>query len=235
MAVSPDSVDLAAGAGALLRRARERQGLDEDDIIQRIGLPRRTLRALEADDYAALPALVYVRGYLRTYCDILGLRPSPVLACFDDHHTAWMQARQPAPVVPGRKPSGAAIAALAASLMACSLVTWALYSDSVELPLWREPAGAARSIASQGQAPEISAGQLVFEFHADSWLQVIDANDHILAVDLYREGERLDLEGKAPFRVSLGHAPGVVVLFRGEAVALEPDPESLAAEVTVGQ
>lgn len=238
MAASPDPADIVAGApgaGALLRRARERQGLGEDEIIRRIGLPRHTLRALEADDYAALPALVYVRGYLRAYCDILGLRQSPVLACFDDHRAAWLSASQPAAPAPSGKPRGAVLAALAAGLMACSLVTWALYSETVELPAWREPAVAPGSAASAVQGAPVRAGQLAFEFHADSWLQVIDANDHILAVDLYRDGERLALEGKAPFRVYLGHAPGVVVRYRGAAVALDPDPETLAAEVTVGR
>src|SRR5690606_40673760 len=98
----------------------------------------------------ALPALVYVRASLRAYCAILGLRQRPVLACFDDHRAAWLSASQPAAPAPSGKPRGAVLAALAAGLMACSLVTWALYSETVELPAWRGPRAAPGGAGGRG-------------------------------------------------------------------------------------
>ncbi len=48
-----------------------------------LGLSESSLRALESDDYEKLPALVYVRGYVRRYCTLLGIDPTPVLDNLD--------------------------------------------------------------------------------------------------------------------------------------------------------
>lgn len=223
----------AEGAGPLLRRAREELGLASDELSRQLGISPRTLRALEQDDYAALPADVYVRGYLRTYCNIVKLRPNPVLTCFADHVHAVRQEQQPIQPAAPRRPLVWA-GSCAASLLACTLVSWALYSEGKESPASAQAVAPAAqlqpSTADDGQATE-----LTFSFHSDSWVEVIDANDHILAVDLYRRGDRLALDGKPPFRVTLGHAPGVIISYQGMAVELAPDPETLAAEITVGR
>jgi cytoskeleton protein RodZ len=46
---------------------------------------------------------------------------------------------------------------------------------------------------------------------------VQDAEGNRLAYDLVKAGEVLSLQGKAPFRVTLGNAPAVTVQFNGEA------------------
>lgn len=229
----------AQGPGALLRRTRQQAGIGEEVVCRRIGISLHTLNAIDTDNYQALPSAVFVRGYLRTYCSILKLRASPVLACFDDHirYLALLNA-PPQPSVQ-RRPYGLA-AFVGASLMACSLVTWALYSDS------REGVIADRGLtvvdgdktASHPQHVRRSAADdnnLELRFHGDSWLQVIDANDHILAVDLYRAGSHLALEGVPPFKITLGHAPGVEISYQGVAVDVIPDPDTLAADITVGR
>jgi flagellar biosynthesis protein FlhG len=59
--------------GAVLRAVRESMGLDLRDISARtkIGVPY--LRAIEADDFASLPALVYVRGFVSEVAKVLRL------------------------------------------------------------------------------------------------------------------------------------------------------------------
>ncbi|MFA5494150.1 MAG: RodZ domain-containing protein [Porticoccaceae bacterium] len=233
---TPHQDPVSEGAGPLLRRAREGLGLSQDDLSRQLGISRRTLQALEQDDYGALPGEVYVRGYLRTYCNIVKLRPSPVLACFADHVQAVRQERRPTRSAAPRRPL-VWMGSCAASLMACTLVSWALYSEGKEFPAMFTAGQAAPAAAPPlaGPAGSRQAGELTFDFHADSWVEVIDANDHILAVDLYRSGDRLALDGKPPFRITLGHAPGVAISYRGAAVELAPDPETLAAEITVGR
>jgi cytoskeleton protein RodZ len=70
--------------GASLRAAREAKGcsLDEAERITRIRA--KFLAALEADDFAALPAETQARGFLHNYAEFLGLDPAVVLAHYDE-------------------------------------------------------------------------------------------------------------------------------------------------------
>lgn len=232
--------------GVLLSRARMKRGISEQQICQQLGLTPRVLRALESDDYDQLPAPVFVRGYLRNYCDIVKLRPSPVLSSFESHYRlAWM-ARHPAPVMARRSPLAMAAGSACACLLASTLVFWTLYSEGNEFSSLRgamaehlsggaEKQSRKQSAIASSAAAASNSGPLLFEFHADSWVEVIDDNDHILAVDLYRAGTRLQLDGKPPFRVTLGHGPGVKVTFEGKSVTFDSDPETLAANMTLGR
>ena len=59
--------------GTSLRDARERQGLDLHQAEQAVKIRAKYLRALEAEDFDVLPAQMYVRGFLHSYADYLGL------------------------------------------------------------------------------------------------------------------------------------------------------------------
>jgi cytoskeletal protein RodZ len=59
--------------GNSLREARIRQGLDYQEIEQATKVRVRYLRALEDEEFSVLPASTYVKGFLRTYADYLGL------------------------------------------------------------------------------------------------------------------------------------------------------------------
>ena len=53
--------------GARLRSAREARGLTTLQAAEKLHVDARILEALEAEDFAALGAAVYVRGHLRRY------------------------------------------------------------------------------------------------------------------------------------------------------------------------
>jgi cytoskeletal protein RodZ len=59
--------------GTSLREARERKGLDLATASEAIKIRARHLQALEDEQYDVLPGQTYVRGFLRTYADYLGL------------------------------------------------------------------------------------------------------------------------------------------------------------------
>jgi cytoskeleton protein RodZ len=85
--LSPEALgaaELTAGSpGRHLREARVAARLGVDDISSRLRLDRRTVEAIERDDYAALPGATFVRGYLRNYARLLGLPPGPIVEAFD--------------------------------------------------------------------------------------------------------------------------------------------------------
>jgi cytoskeleton protein RodZ len=59
--------------GNSLREARYRQQLELSDVEQATKIRSRYLQALEEESFDALPAQTYVKGFLRTYADYLGL------------------------------------------------------------------------------------------------------------------------------------------------------------------
>lgn len=59
--------------GSTLRQARERRQIGLDQAESETKIRSRYLRALEEEDFNVLPGPTYVRGFLRTYADYLGL------------------------------------------------------------------------------------------------------------------------------------------------------------------
>jgi flagellar biosynthesis protein FlhG len=61
--------------GSLLRAVRESRGLDLRQISKRTRISLNYLEAIEDDDFGALPALVYVRGFVTELAKCLDLDP----------------------------------------------------------------------------------------------------------------------------------------------------------------
>jgi len=59
--------------GNSLREARLRQGLDFAEAEQATKIRSKYLRALEDEQFDALPSQTYVKGFLRSYAEYLGL------------------------------------------------------------------------------------------------------------------------------------------------------------------
>jgi len=63
------------GIGDTLREARMRQRLDIADVETRTKIRAKYLRALENEEFAMLPGPTFVKTFLRTYAELLGLDP----------------------------------------------------------------------------------------------------------------------------------------------------------------
>jgi cytoskeleton protein RodZ len=98
--------------GTLLVRAREARGLTLEDAERDTRISRRYLQALETEQFEAIPAPVYARGFLRSYSQYLGLDPQEALALFprDEEHVAAQAAAQ-AQARPGRPQPSSAVGA----------------------------------------------------------------------------------------------------------------------------
>ena len=59
--------------GAYLREIRERQGISIDEIARSTRVLHHYLEVLESDDLASLPAPVFAKGFIRAYCQVLGI------------------------------------------------------------------------------------------------------------------------------------------------------------------
>jgi cytoskeletal protein RodZ len=68
--------------GIRLRELREAKGVSLDDIARSTRVGRRHLEALETDSWAELPAPVFVKGFIRAYCDFLDASPDEALGVY---------------------------------------------------------------------------------------------------------------------------------------------------------
>jgi len=59
--------------GAILREARTKRGVDLAEVEAATRIRLKYLRAIESEDWEALPESVYTRGFIRTYASFLGL------------------------------------------------------------------------------------------------------------------------------------------------------------------
>lgn len=64
--------------GEILREARERAGLSQDDIAGKLKLAPRQIAAIEAGDWNSLPESTFTRGFMRSYARIVGVDPAIV-------------------------------------------------------------------------------------------------------------------------------------------------------------
>ena len=80
--------------GSILATARERQGLTVEQMAAELRVESRLLEALEADRFDALPAPVFVKGYLRHLANRFGLEYEDLL-----HRYTGQTDTQDAPVM----------------------------------------------------------------------------------------------------------------------------------------
>ena len=69
--------------GTLLREARQKKKFQQSDVAKAIWIKMQWVKDLEQDDYSNIPALIYVRGYLRAYARCVDISPDEVMASFD--------------------------------------------------------------------------------------------------------------------------------------------------------
>lgn len=82
-------------------------------------------------------------------------------------------------------------------------------------------AGAAPVTVAEAAATPADA-KLVLSFSSISWARVEDATGKSLLSGVIGAGERREVEGKPPYSVFLGNAPGVKMEFGGQPVDLKP-------------
>ncbi|MGI8945459.1 MAG: helix-turn-helix domain-containing protein [Thermoleophilaceae bacterium] len=134
--------------GETLREARLRQKLGIADLEERTKIRAKYLRALENEEWGLLPGPTFVKTFLRTYAEVVGVDPHLLVEEFRANHepheeldptpvgggggTARRETRRRAPPNPPRR--GALVAGLALALVGFLLVLGLLGGDDDEPP-----------------------------------------------------------------------------------------------------
>ena len=167
-----------ASAGALLRAAREKQGLHIAALAASIKVSPRKLDALENDRWSELPDATFARALAQTVCRTLKIDAKPVLDLLPaagsgalEHATVGLN--MPFRERPGRDEPGLAFAAIrpmvwaASVLMLAALVVYflpeGLFDSTPEPVLVASPsaAGQASSTLTAASVPVVVAGAAI--------------------------------------------------------------------------
>ncbi len=80
--------------GEYLRKQREIRGFSLEEIAEQTKISLRALRAIEAEDWEILPAEIYVRGFIRCYCETIGLDPHEALLRFEEAYLPYKRQKE---------------------------------------------------------------------------------------------------------------------------------------------
>jgi DnaJ-class molecular chaperone len=76
-------------SGENLRQLRETRGIDITAIFQRTRISRSTLGNIEQNRYEDLPADIFLRSFLKSYAEILGIDPECIIDGYLKHRELW--------------------------------------------------------------------------------------------------------------------------------------------------
>jgi cytoskeletal protein RodZ len=180
--------------GDEFRAAREARHLSLSDVSEQIHIRSTYLESIEHEDWAAIAAPVYVKGFIRTYARFLGLDPEEAVrryvALVADGATGSGPAPRPISgvAIPVRGPSPLLAIGGIVALAVVAFVAWSLYQSRTSngfpapIAIATTPASADASPAPAASgsavraAARASAGDakrtLVVRATSDCWLSV---------------------------------------------------------------
>jgi cytoskeleton protein RodZ len=207
--------------GSSLREARLRQELDFPALEERTKIRPKYLRALEDERFDMLPAPTYVKGFLRSYAEALGLDGQPFVdeynsrfAVGDDEVVVRATRRVPAPRSRDRQARESRMAVVA--LLAIAVLT------ALVIAAWRFGGPEEEGVPGLGPqgVPTTPVGQpggrvnlVVRARDGASWMEVRQGSvaGRLLYSGTLERGQRKTFTGRRALQLALA-APGNVTV-----------------------
>lgn len=309
MADSEVSEDQAPprGASAVLFEAREKLGLSQKEVADKLYLTTTFIRHIDSGEFDRLPKPAFVRGYLRSYARVVQLSGDLIVELYEKE----LQLAEPAPEIKGVTDEKVSTAHITGPVLQTGIIglvllmvvigmIWWLVSDTdepkpvvtvaqpavgnseveekddtafeyvieardeaealpsedmVDAEIEAEDAepdpGPGETVTDAMQEPvrdeagdnnedpidiqrhsdgdrnyiAVNAGgfdELTISFSDECWVEVSDGQHGLVYHDLNRADDVLTVYATLPFKVLLGKATGVEMLYNGRPFNLEP-------------
>ncbi len=189
-----------ATIGTYLKRERELRGISLEEIARATKINIRLLEALESDDLSSLPPPVFVKGFVRSYAQYIGLDPDDAVLRYEDY--LEREREEVRAVEEGRERRGLLKAVVIGGLLLMALLVVFLVS------LLKEAEKPPPEEAPKGHVLQLKAVE-------PTWIKVvIDGKD--IEETLLKPGEEAKWTAKKGFFIVIGNAGGVRIFFDGK-------------------
>lgn len=221
--------------GLHLRGLREARGASLDDIARSTRVGRRHLEALESDRLGELPAPVFVKGFIRAYCEFLDAGPGEALSLYREATGEAVRSERAKSV--GRAPSSRVGGPLLASLILFIALGASLFTlriglkssppqapavsgparDGGESMTAATPALPAQSVASPASDAQPAGQRLLVRAIETTWIRV-QADEGQIAEELLQAGAVREWTAVRRFVITVGNAGGIEVDLNGRRI-----------------
>jgi cytoskeleton protein RodZ len=223
--------------GGYLRALRSSADGSLADMAVATRISERYLRALESDVPDDLPAPVFIKGFIRAYCDFLGAPPDEALALYDRERGAPAMGKSHA--VRARPQKGwighpLAISSALLLIFGGGLVALKLASQPAprmgepraavqapeSAPEMAPPAAPAVSVPPSAAAPTITHARvpetqrLVVKAVEPTWIRV-QIDDARVVEELLKAGAEREWTSDRRFVLTIGNAGGIEIVLNG--------------------
>ncbi len=213
--------------GSSLREARLRQELDFPELEARTKIRPKYLRALEDERFDILPAPTYVKGFLRSYAEALGLDGQPFV---DEYSSRFAIGDEEVVVRARRAPAPRRDRTVRESRMAVLALLGIAVLTALVIAAWRfggPENEAVHGLPAQGQAPANSrpavgrVNLVVRAVRGGSWMEVRagSVSGRLLYSGTLERGQQKPFQGRT-LQLALAEPENVVVRVNGNRVAL---------------
>ena len=226
--------------GERFRAAREQRGQTLSEAAEYLRIRSVYLAAIEDENWSAIGAPVYTRGFLRTYARHLGLDPEEAVTEYNQATGAATAAPQPSPLISSRgEPHSLRPLLWIAGAIALGLIGFVIYlyvsapGGAGRVAAGGAPAGATatgvaspRPVRRPAPGPLPQTQTLAIHLTAPSWLRVtVDGNVSIEGT--FPAGTTKIFHGKSAL-VRVGNAGGVHITVDGRTVGTLGGPGDVA-------
>lgn len=219
--------------GQQLRLARNEANLTIEYVAEKLYLAVSVITDIESDKNQSNTSIVFVKGYVKSYCVLLNLPVEGMLKCFDQQYqdnndVKKMQtfSNRTQDTTHNSYLNWVTVLIVLTMIIGVSFWWW----QQVDEPIVGVPVNQSNIINNEPSpllplTPNLDAATLnikknvvesTFTFSGDCWVKVIDATNAVIAVGIKKGGTSIDISGVAPLNVILGAPNMVKINYQGE-------------------
>jgi cytoskeletal protein RodZ len=229
----------AVDVGSTLKKARTQRGLSLESVQQKTRIPRKFLESLENNRFQDLPATVYLRGFLRTYCEFLDVEFEPLWSRLNAEKAGKEGVEPtPAPAAPAEPPASVPPAApslgviVGVAIVALGALVWiAMRATRPKAP---PPLPAPPAVSETPIQPLHPKQEMTLElvFPSRTWIRV-ETDGRLKFEGWAPAGAKQTWKAMDKFRIRTSSPETVRTVLDGNSALLKAFPRTPAGEIVI--
>ncbi len=164
--------DVKVDIGTSLKAARSKKGHSLEAVSQQTRIPRKFLEALEENRFDEFPALAYLGGFLKSYCDHLEVDFEPLWRRISEVASQAAAPPTPSSSTPAQPPASAAGGLIAAGIVSIGIGMFFFWHPSSRATRNEHQAPSATTPAALAPLKSASEPLITLLFRHEMWVSI---------------------------------------------------------------